>query len=248
MCNSFVTRKRWKHPTKNPQEDVSFLYVRMDTDTNSQYDERIQGESQGRPIVTWNNAITSGTESDQALSPVGLEQNELNKGSQESLDKHVLPVTQARKRGWHMSYHQVKWQKWRNLVVRHKQTLFSSPRDALVERIYVEDLIAKRNVTARSYPCVCWSDSLFFWVFFASKLHSWRPNSQLTFHENLWRATHEQSQQYGKSARTDLWVRFRGICSEAPRFVQTDELQNIEVQLLDCQHPLDSSSELFLWV
>ena len=53
-----------------------------------------------------------------------------------------------------MSHHQVKWQKGRNVVVRHKQTLFSSAMDVLVERIYVEGLIADRNVTVMSYPCV----------------------------------------------------------------------------------------------
>ena len=53
--------------------------------------------------------------------------------------------------------------------------------DALLERIHVEDLIANRNVTAMSYPCVfdltvCFSESFAFW------LRPWLPASQLTFH------------------------------------------------------------------
>ena len=42
-------------------------------------------------------------------------------------------------------------------------------RDALIERIYVEDLIAKRNVTTRSYPCVL-DLTVVFLSLFASKL------------------------------------------------------------------------------
>ena len=62
--------------------------------------------------------------------------------------------------------------------------------DALVERIYVADLIAQRNVTAKPYPCVLDLTSMFFCLF-ASYLHSWLPKSQLTFHDNLWKAIHE---------------------------------------------------------
>ena len=67
----------------------------------------------------------------------------------------------------------------------HSQTdIIFVAMNALVERINVEDLIAKRNVTAMSYPCVldltfCFSES------FASWLHPWLPNSQLTFRGNF---------------------------------------------------------------
>ena len=36
----------------------------------------------------------------------------------------------------------------------HKTDVIFVARDAFVERIYMEDLLAKRNVTAMSYPCV----------------------------------------------------------------------------------------------
>ena len=47
-----------------------------------------------------------------------LEPNPLNKGSQESRDKMSLTCHTNKKRVG-MSRHQVKWQKWRNVVVRH---------------------------------------------------------------------------------------------------------------------------------
>ena len=56
--------------------------------------------------------------------------------------------------------------------------------NALVGRTYDEDLIANGNATAMTCPCVfdqtfCFSES------FASELHTWLPNSQLTFHGNF---------------------------------------------------------------
>ena len=61
--------------------------------------------------------------------------------------------------------------------------------DDLVERIYVDNLIAKRSVTAKKYPCAfdltfCFSESSASW------LRPWLPASQVTFHGNFWRATH----------------------------------------------------------
>ena len=35
----------------------------------------------------------------------------------------------------------------------------------LAEKVHVEDLIANRNATAKSYPCVFDLTVLFFWVF-----------------------------------------------------------------------------------
>ena len=63
-------------------------------------------------------------------------------------------------------------------------TVIFAAVDALVEKIYVEDFIANRNVTAMSYPCVfdltsCFPESS------ASSLRPWLPNSQLTFHGNF---------------------------------------------------------------
>ena len=54
----------------------------------------------------------------------------------------------------------------------------------LADQVYVEDLIANRNVTSKSYACgfdltFCFSES------FASWLHTCLPNSQLTFHDNF---------------------------------------------------------------
>ena len=55
---------------------------------------------------------------DSALSHVGHEPNELNKGSQERLDK-ISHLSHKQEKGCHRSHHQVKWQKWWNAVVRH---------------------------------------------------------------------------------------------------------------------------------
>ena len=87
----------------------------------------------------------------------------IEQGSQKSLEKMFL-LSRKEAKGWHMSRHQVMWQKWRHVVIRQKQTLFSSSWMSLL-RIYVEDLIVNRNATSMSYPDVfdltfCFSDLL----------------------------------------------------------------------------------------
>ena len=83
---------------------------------------------------------------------MGLDQMNQKTKSQESGQK-CLTCHTSKEKGWHITHHQVKWQKWRNVVVRHKQTLFSSPGMPLL-RGSSKDIIAKRNVTAMSYPCL----------------------------------------------------------------------------------------------
>ena len=132
------------------------ILFRINTDTSGQYDEWIQGKSQGRPIVTWRtHPLTTRLQMNSCwkLEPLGPWTESINQGILRESGQNVLPVTQARKRGWHISRHHVKWQIWRNVVVRHRDVFFVA-MDAFVEKIFVEDLIAKRNVTARSYPCV----------------------------------------------------------------------------------------------
>ena len=75
-------------------------------------------------------------------------------------------------------------------------------KNDLAEKVFVEDFIANRNATAKSYPCVfdltfCFSQS------FTSWLHPWLPNSQLTFHDIFeWQLTN--SHKNSKSAKIDL--------------------------------------------
>ena len=53
----------------------------------------------------------------------------------------------------------------------------------LAEKVHVE-VIAIKDVTVKAYPCVvdltcCFVES------FVSGLHSWLPNSQVAFHDNV---------------------------------------------------------------
>ena len=84
-----------------------------------------------------------------------LAPNPFNKGSQECLDKlfHLLHKTGKRKAVSHVT------SEGRVAVMAKcgppSQTdVIFVASDALVERIYVEDLIVKRNATDMSYPCV----------------------------------------------------------------------------------------------
>ena len=63
--------------------------------------------------------------------------------------------------------------------------------DAFDEKVFEEDFIANRNVTAESYPCVLDLTLLFFSVFLLVTFTPGIQNSQLTFRK----ATHEESQE-----------------------------------------------------
>ena len=78
-----------------------------------------------------------------------LEQNQLNKEPQESLDKNVLPVTQARKKGMACvtSSGQVA-EMVKCSRPSQTESIFVAT-DAFAGKVYVEDLIAKRNMTAK---------------------------------------------------------------------------------------------------
>ena len=64
----------------------------------------------------------------------------------------------------------------------------------LDERVCVDDLFLNRNATAKSYPCA-FDLTFLFSESSASWLHPWLPNSQVTFHNKFWKATHEESQE-----------------------------------------------------
>ena len=66
-------------------------------------------------------------------------------------------------------------------------------RNDLAEKDYVEDFIANRTVTAKSYPCVF--DLTFCFSEYSAWFRPWLPNSQLTFHDNSCSATDGESQE-----------------------------------------------------
>ena len=63
-------------------------------------------------------------------------------------------LSHKQEKGWHVSHHQDSGQKWRNVVIRQKQTLLSSPWMPVLRGSLWRTSLARENVTAMSYPCV----------------------------------------------------------------------------------------------
>ena len=90
-----------------------------------------------------------------------LEPNPHNKGSQRSLDE-MSYLSHKQEKGWHMSHHHIKLQKWRNAVVRHKQTSLSSPWMPLLKESMWRTFLPIELRLPCSYTCVFDPTFLFF--------------------------------------------------------------------------------------
>ena len=117
-----------------------------------------------------------------------LEPNKLSKEPQECLDK-MSYLSLNKKKGWHVTSSSPVAETAKCSRPSNTDLMFVA-MEVLVERIHVEDLIVNRNATARSYPCVLGLTFCFLSLLFLGFV-PWLPNSQSTFHDTFWRATHD---------------------------------------------------------